>query len=98
MITDGRTLKVFLGGDTAEGLKAAALAGMNGFENLAVLDGGYQGFIATVMDPQSSVAKTDTETAAFRARARVEIAALLRAQSAPKAPKPINRVQGGCGG
>lgn len=96
-LADARTLKVFVGQDTAESIKAAALARLNGFENLAALDGGYDGFMTTVMSssPNSTVG---TDTATFREHARIEIAALIREQSAPKAPKVIKRVQGGCGG
>ncbi len=97
MLADARTLKIFFGTSTADGVRAAALARLNGFENLAALDGGYDGFLTTVMN-SSANSSADPGASSFRQRARIEIAALMREQSAPKAPKVIRRVQGGCGG
>jgi rhodanese-related sulfurtransferase len=97
VLADNGKLKVFFGANAGDTVKAAALARLNGYENVAALDGGYEGFMATVMNFNPTPA-TAFDLSAFRLRAKTEIAALMREQSAPKTPKVIKRVQGGCGG
>lgn len=89
-------LKVFFGKDSAEGRRAAALARLTGKEGVAALEGGFDGFAATVL--AGAAPANQPATLAFRQRASVEIATLIRQQSAPKAVKVFRRVQGGCGG
>jgi len=96
-LADDRTAKVFFGRDKAESVRAAALAGLNGSENVAALAGGFEGFMATVVNPRGQDG-VDADTRVFRARASGEISAMIRQSSAPKPVKTIRRVQGGCGG
>ncbi len=96
VLADDRILKVFFGKNTADGTTAAALARLNGYANVAVLHGGFDGFMTAVMN--SSGAGVDLDTYAFRQRARTEIAAMIQQQRAPKTVKVVRRVQGGCGG
>lgn len=90
-----RVTKVFFAGDGDGGAKAAALAQLTGVENVAALDGGYEGFLAAVVNNGPA---PNEDTRAFRQRASVELAALIKQQSAPKPVKQVRRVQGGCGG
>jgi rhodanese-related sulfurtransferase len=97
-IADARTLKIFFGRSSAEGTKAAALARLNGYENIAALESGYDGFMMTVMNGSPDRASLDADTYVFRERARSEIQAMLKRQTATKTPAVVKRVQGGCGG
>lgn len=97
-LADERTVKVFFGKDTAEGLRAAALARLTGHENVAALEGGLDGFTATVLNASTSRQGVDNDTYAFRMRAGGEIAAMMRQRSGVKPVKLVRRVQGGCGG
>jgi rhodanese-related sulfurtransferase len=94
-----RTLKVFFAKDEADGIRAAALARLTGAENVAALEGGLDGFMASVVNASTSdVHHVDAETQSFRLRAGTEIAAMIKQQSGPKPVKAVRRVQGGCGG
>jgi len=93
-----QTTKVFFGGDAAEGVRAAELARLNGQANVAALQDGFDGFRASVLNPDGSRQSVDTDTYAFRVRANTEISAMILQQSAPKPVKKVRRVQGGCGG
>ncbi len=94
-----RTLKVFFARDEAGGIRAAALARLTGAENVAALEGGFDGFMASVVNASTSDARqVDAETQSFRLRAGTEIAAMIKQQSGPKPVKTVRRVQGGCGG
>lgn len=97
-LTDERTVKVFFGKNTADGLRAAALARLTGHENVAALEGGLDGFTATVLNASTPRQGVDNDTYAFRVRASGEIAAMMRQRSATRPVKPLRRVQGGCGG
>lgn len=94
-----RVLKVFFARDEAGGIAAAELAAMVGVDRVAALEGGLDRFTAAILSaPGKLPMDVDGETAAFRARAGTEIAALIKQQSGPKPVKTIRRVQGGCGG
>jgi rhodanese-related sulfurtransferase len=93
--------KVFYGDDEEEGQKAATVARLLGFENVAVLQGGLGEFTRTVLDarvPPQLPDGSDGETLAFRAEAARQItdAIKARANAAPVERKP-KKIVGGCG-
>ncbi len=94
-LAGARVTKVFFARDQAASVRAAALATLTGAENVVALSGGYDGFMAAVVNGGPA---PDESTRAFRLRAGPEIVALIKQQSAPKAVKAVRRVQGGCGG
>jgi rhodanese-related sulfurtransferase len=93
-----RLTKVFFASDQATAVRAAAIAGLLGYENVAVLEGGLREFEGVILKASPAIASEAGETLRFRARASVEIAALMRLRSAPKPVRAAKRVQGGCGG
>ncbi|MFB3779601.1 MAG: rhodanese-like domain-containing protein [Bryobacteraceae bacterium] len=94
------TTKVFFAGDEAGSLRAAAFARLLGFANVAVLEGGLDGFERTILHaslPTGRLSPQEADTYRFRLRAGPEIATLIRERTAPKPVTTIKRVQGGCG-
>lgn len=94
------TKKVFFANTEAGALRAAALAGLLGFENVAALKGGLDGFKSTILDasaPAREPSAQERDAYQFRLRAAPQIAALIRERGAPKPVKAVKRVQGGCG-
>jgi hypothetical protein len=91
-----QTRKVFFARDEATAVRAATLAGLLGFSNVAVLQDGLDGFESTILKPGSQPAP-DEVTARFRARAGTEIATLIAQRGAAKPVRRIKKVQGGCG-
>jgi len=94
------TTKVFFSSDNAGSLRAAALAELLGYGNVAFLRGGLEGFRRTILTPATqpagpSLAQEDVYH--FRLRAGPEIATLIRERAAPKPALVVKRVQGGCG-
>jgi rhodanese-related sulfurtransferase len=108
----GRTgkQKVFFAEDEATGRKAATLARLLGYEDIAVLEGGLAGFRQTILEAPEAPAATEKPTlklavvdqtqvtARFRARASKEMASLIsnRGKTAP-AVKRVKKIVGGCG-
>jgi rhodanese-related sulfurtransferase len=90
--------KVFIGRNAEESIRAAALARLNGHENVAALEGGMEQFSGTILNQTAAAKVADIDTREFRQRAAREIAVLIKQQSGPKPVKTLRRVQGGCGG
>lgn len=93
-----RILKVFFARTEEDSVRAAALAQLAGFENVAALQGGLEGFTNVILKSSAENGATFQDVATFRARAREQITAMIRERSAPKVIKTLKRVQGGCGG
>jgi len=94
------TKMVLFGQNQEAGVRAATLAGLLGYHNVAVLDGGLDGFQSQILDaslPKGDLSPQEADTYRFRVRVAPEIAALIRERVAPKPAKVITRVQGGCG-
>jgi rhodanese-related sulfurtransferase len=94
------TTKVFFSLDNDGSLRAAALAGLLGYRNVAFLQGGLAGFQRTILAPAtapSGESPSQEDAYRFRLRAGPEIAALIRERAAPKPALVVKRVQGGCG-
>jgi len=98
VLAEARKRKVFFAQDEATAVRAATLASLLGYRNLAVLEGGLAGFDHTILQAPASVDPgVDAVTARFRARAGVEIATLIKQRGAVKTERRIKKVQGGCG-
>jgi hypothetical protein len=98
-LSDSRPLKVFFAQDEAAGERAAALARLLGYRNVAVLQGGMDGFSRTILNAEpGDAAGADPAVEAFRLRAAPQIAVLMKERGAAKPVKAVRRVQGGCGG
>lgn len=97
----GRGLKkVLVAESEPEARIAAYLLGETGYENLAVLAGGFAGFEREVLTPGSPIdgpERSAAVVARFREQARAGLAERVRRESAaPAAPKPAKVVKGGC--
>jgi rhodanese-related sulfurtransferase len=91
---------VFFARDGAGSVRAAALAGLLGYRNVAALRGGLDGFTGAILNasaPAGMLSPQDADTYRFRLLAAPQIAALIRERGAPKPVKAVKRVQGGCG-
>ena len=100
LLGSARTKKVFFANSEAGAVRAAALARLLGFENVAALKGGLDGFKSTILNasaPAREVSAQERDAYQFRLRAAPQIATLIRERSAPKPVKAVKRVQGGCG-
>jgi len=96
-----RVKKVLVAGDEAEERTAFLLARELGFENFAVLQGGFPAFRSTILEPAAYVPQDnrwDADVRAFRADAQVRLQKMIADNKAPavKAPKKEKAVQGGC--
>ncbi len=93
--------KVLVGSDEPEARTAAYLLSETGFENLAILAGGFGAFQREILTPGSPVeggGRYADVVLRFRGEARATLAQriLEEKQSAPAAPKPARVIKGGC--
>ena len=99
-LTQAHRRKVFLAADERGADEAATLARLLGYENVAVLQGGFGAFRATILDaaPPAASGEGNDETLAFRAVAGRRIAELMKARATTGAVvrKP-KKIAGGCG-
>jgi len=92
--------KVFFAQDEADATRAATLASLLGYKNVAVLQGGLNGFTQTILKataPEQGLPEVEQATYRFRARAATEIATLIKQRGGVKPVRRIKKVQGGCG-
>ncbi len=92
--------KVIVGESEAEERTAYLLLQELGYENLAVLQGGFAAFDKTILHPSVFIptgTRWDADVIQFRESARVEILKMIDANK-NKAPKEIKKrkIQGGC--
>jgi len=92
--------KILVGDNEAQEHTAYLLMQELGYENLAVLHGGFDAFEKTILDPSVFVptgSRWDNDVMQFRQQARVEIQKMIDANK-NKAPKEIKakKIQGGC--
>ena len=100
VLSQEQNRKVFFARDEATAVRAATLAGLLGYKNVAVLQGGLDGFNKTILQAAASgegESEIDRETSRFRARAATEIATLIKQRGGVKPVRRIKKVQGGCG-
>ncbi len=99
-VLDPTAKKVFFTDNEAGAVRAAALARLLGFEDVAALKGGLDGFKSTILNasaPPPELPAEERDAYQFRLRAAPQIATLIRERGAPKPAKTVKRVQGGCG-
>lgn len=101
LLSQRRIKKVFVAQDEASARTACLLAGELGFENFAVLKGGFQDFDRTILNPAAFVpegTRWDEDVRRFREDAKVQLQKLITDNKTPanKAPKKEKAVQGGC--
>lgn len=100
VLTQEYKRKVFFSQDEAGAARAATLAALLGYKDIAVLQGGLDSFTTTILQaaaPAGNLAAGAGATARFRARAATEIAALIKQRGGVKPVRQIKKVQGGCG-
>jgi rhodanese-related sulfurtransferase len=93
--------KVLVGGTEKEARTAAYLLGETGFENLAILQGGYPALEETILRagaPVTGEGRFAPDVARFREQARTTLLERIRSEhaSGAKVPKKTKKVQGGC--
>jgi rhodanese-related sulfurtransferase/uncharacterized membrane protein YedE/YeeE len=93
--------KVLVGIDEEQERTACLLLQELGYENMAVLKGGFGAFEATILSPVSFVptgSRWDADVKAFRGKAREDILRLIAESKnkGAKEPKKAKKVQGGC--
>ena len=93
--------KVFFANDEKESVEAATLAGLLGYKNIAVLQGGLSGFKATIFDaklPDGDLSPTDRVLYSFRVSSAASLTEMINEQGKTPAPKKrVKKVTGGCG-
>lgn len=94
--------KVIVGTTQAEAQAAALLLSDLGYENIVVLQGGYEAFASTFLGasaaPASDGGRWAADVTRFRQQARGDILAMIDASRAAgqPAPKTIKKIVGGC--
>lgn len=93
--------KVFFADNEEQGVRAATLARLLGYENVVALKGGLGEFTKTILRvhlPERELTRGERDTYRFRLKAAPQIAALIKEQGAPKpVKKRIKKIVGGCG-
>ena len=97
VLAQRRARKVLVADDEASERTACLLARELGFENFAVLKGGFPAFARTILDPAGAVSG-DRVLEQFRADAQARLRKMIADDKNPasKAPKKEKAVQGGC--
>lgn len=93
--------KVLVADSEAQERSACLLLEALGYENLAVLRGGLGAFDRTILTPGDvppGAGRWDADVLQFRQNARTEILAMIanNKAGAPKEPKKVKKIQGGC--
>jgi uncharacterized membrane protein YedE/YeeE/rhodanese-related sulfurtransferase len=93
--------KVLVGYDESQERKAYLLLQELGYENLAVLKGGFEAFDKTILSPGPFVptgSRWDADVKVFREKAHGDILKLIAEgkNKGAKEPKKTKKVQGGC--
>ena len=93
--------KVFVGENEQQEQIAGALLKELGYENFAVLHGGFDAFNITILAPSAFVptgSRWDSEVQQFRNQAHLDIVKMIAESKnkAPKAAKVEKKIKGGC--
>jgi rhodanese-related sulfurtransferase len=94
------TVKIFFAEDDSSAVRAAALAGLLGYQNVAVLQGGLGEFRKTILNatpPNRELSESERDTYQFRAKAAPRITAMISQRDAAKPVRRVKKIQGGCG-
>ncbi len=100
LLGNKNTMKVFYSYREEEASKAAAIASEMGYTNIAVLDGGLEGFINTIINfkkPDHTTSRQEMDTDRFREKASLVMPDLIvKAKSTVKTAKVVKKIKGGC--
>jgi 3-mercaptopyruvate sulfurtransferase SseA len=93
--------KVLVGDSKSQERSAYLLLQELGFENLAILQGGFDAFKKTILIPSTSVptgTRGEIDVLQFREKARADILKMIETNKnkGPKEPKKGKKIQGGC--
>jgi rhodanese-related sulfurtransferase len=93
--------KVIVGDNETQEHSASLLLQELGYENLAILRGGFSAFNDTILHPSTFVStgtRWDTDVKQFRDKARGDISKMIEdnKNKVPKAAKKEKKIQGGC--
>jgi rhodanese-related sulfurtransferase len=93
--------KVIVGNDETEERAACGLLHELGYENLALLRGGFGSFSGTILQPTSFIptgSRWDADVRQFRTQARVSILTMIEEgrKSGVKETRKVKKIQGGC--
>lgn len=101
VLSETRRKKVIVATTNEDALVAATLLDVIGYENLAVLQGGWTEFADTILHavrPRRPMTSAEEDIYRFRLRAAPQLLAMLADQSAPKpTERRVKKVQAGCG-
>jgi 3-mercaptopyruvate sulfurtransferase SseA len=101
VLGQSRKKKIVVADGEEEAVHAAHLAELLGYENFVVLQGGFEHFKQTILQPQAGskgLAPERIEVSSFRLKAAAEIATLMKEQKAPKSlERRVKKIVGGCG-
>ncbi|MBX2814188.1 MAG: YeeE/YedE family protein [Myxococcales bacterium] len=101
VLSPSRKQKVFFAQQESEARRAATLAALLGYENLAILQGGLDQLYAEVLSaqiPTNLYGRHQQDTYTFRLWAGAKLLGLIKARNAPKESlRKVKKIQGGCG-
>ena len=90
-----KPLKIFVAQNEGKSIEAALIAKKLGYKNIAVLKGGMNGFITTILNYKNTTIQDDTQ--GFIAEASVRLKAMIAKNKQPKIkPKVLMKAKGGC--
>jgi rhodanese-related sulfurtransferase len=100
LLGDKSTVKVFYSSKEEYATKSAVIALEMGYGNIAILDGGLEGFVKTIIDfkkPEKTSSRQEIDTDRFRERASIIMPDLIvKSKSTVKTAKVIKKIKGGC--
>ncbi len=100
LLGNKNTLKIFYSYKEDEASKAAAIASEMGYTNIAILDGGLERFIKTIIDfkkPEKANSRQEIDTDRFREKASLIMPELIvKSKSTVKTAKVVKKIKGGC--
>ncbi len=100
LLAQPRKKKVFFANNEADAVRAATLAGVLGYKNVRVLQGGFEGFTQTILNaelPLRELTRGEADTYRFRLKASPQLATLIRERDQPKFVEVrAKKIQGGC--
>lgn len=90
-----KSLKIFVGQNEQQSIKAALLAKKLGYKNITVLQGGMNSFVTNILNFKKPIKFDDTQ--GFIAEASVRIKDMIAKNKQPKIkPKVLMKAKGGC--
>jgi len=90
-----KSLKIFVGQNEQQSIKAALLAKKLGYKNITVLQGGMNSFVNNILNFKKPIVLDDTQ--GFIAEASIRLKGMIAKNKQPKIkPKVLMKAKGGC--